>query len=616
MIKRFEIQALRAVAVVCVLLFHSGFLLKAGYLGVDVFFVVSGFVVTQLIIRRIQIEGKLDLPKFWKKRIRRLFPALILMVTVLSPISLLVFPRLEEAEAGIVTGFAGIFSTANVATALLEFDYFAAPSKENFMLHLWSLSVEEQFYIFWPLAFVAFWHGHKLKRFRIWVALLSVISLAVWIVGSTELLGFVERGQTLFGFFSPVARAWEFLAGAMVALMPASRRGTRPSNLLSKLGWATMIAILVLAPSEQPGVGLAVVGLVLSVCSILRWGANGDIEQALQAKSYSWIQFIGDRSYSLYLWHWPLAVFGTILVPENALASLVGIIISVPLALLAFKLVEQPLRFGSGIGRHRLRIVAPGLLLTASLSLSGTAFLFGGVEQRVSAQALPGGLNESEIFAEMNRISVGCSFTFRCFQTKKQGDVDMLILGNSHGAHLTVGLARAFPSQNVVWVADSSLLGGGGIDISEILKEIPKPHTIIVSEYLSKPGAEDREIDWVSALTPLTESGADVVVTDGSPTLEVPAYKCKFGVLWDPSQHRCGFPSTANNERHTKYATKIMEAAKKLPNIQVADTYGLFCDSEVCVIGNEDGIFFRDLNHFTILGSEMAAEAIMKNLTN
>ena len=113
--KRFDIQALRAVAVIAVLLFHSGFLLNAGYLGVDVFFVVSGFVVTQLILRRIHSEGPLDLLAFWRKRVRRLFPGLALMVLVVSPVSLLVFPRLEEASAGLITATAGMFSAANVS---------------------------------------------------------------------------------------------------------------------------------------------------------------------------------------------------------------------------------------------------------------------------------------------------------------------------------------------------------------------------------------------------------------------------------------------------------------------------------------------------------------------
>jgi peptidoglycan/LPS O-acetylase OafA/YrhL len=269
--KRFDIQALRALAVIAVLAFHSGFLLNAGYLGVDVFFVVSGFVVTQLILRRIQAEGKLDLSEFWKKRVRRLFPGLALMVVVLTPVSLLVFPRLQEASAGLITAAAGVFSTANIAAALLEFDYFAAPSKENFMLHLWSLSVEEQFYVLWPLAFVALWGGLKIKKFAIVVALIALTSVLVWIIGSTELLGLLDRGQAFFGFFSPISRAWEFLAGALVALLPEANSRTHWSNPMSKVGWAVVLAILIFAPSEPPALNLAVLILVLGVCAILRW---------------------------------------------------------------------------------------------------------------------------------------------------------------------------------------------------------------------------------------------------------------------------------------------------------------------------------------------------------
>jgi|AntAceMinimDraft_1070359.scaffolds.fasta_scaffold14801_4 peptidoglycan/LPS O-acetylase OafA/YrhL len=607
--KRFDIQALRAVAVLAVLLFHSGFLLNAGYLGVDVFFVVSGFVVTQLILRRIHTEGTLDLSAFWRQRVRRLFPALALMVVVVTPVSLLVFPRLQEASAGLITAAAGVFSGANVATALLEFDYFAAPSKENFMLHLWSLSVEEQFYIFWPLAFAAVWGGFKIRKFRIFAALVGLVSLAVWIIGSTELLGLLNQGQTLFSFFSPISRAWEFIAGALVALMPQIKRSTRSSNLFSYGGWIMMLAILIFAPGEQPGQNISVVALVLSVGAILRWGSSGDVERILHGKNYRWIQFIGDRSYSLYLWHWPLAVFASILLPEQDFAALLGVLVSVPLSFLAFAVVEQPFRSATGIGRHKLKATVPALLLGTSVALGSTVILFETVERVVSQEALSGDLNGEEIFLQMREVSVECSFSFSCFQSLPQNEVDILVLGNSHGAHLTVGLVQTFASKNVVWVRDSSLMDGK-VSIPEILEEIPSPGTIVVSEYLSSPGQAKRVIEWDSALELLTESGAEVVVTNGSPTLDVPAYKCKYGVVWDPQQHRCSFSAESNNLRHAVYSAGLETTAAKFDTVKIADVYSVFCDSQYCKIGDSDGLFFRDLNHFTALGSSMAAEAI------
>ena len=611
--KRFDIQALRAVAVLAVLLFHSGFLLKAGYLGVDVFFVVSGFVVTELILRRINSAGRLNLWAFWGKRVRRLLPGLTLAVVVLTPISLLVFPRLEEASAGLITAAAGIFSTANVATALLEFDYFAAPSKENFMLHLWSLSVEEQFYIFWPLAFASVWGALKIRKFTIFVVLVGAVSFGVWIIGSTELLGLVDKGQTLFSFFSPFARAWEFVAGALVALVPRGNRSNRSSNLFSFGGWIAMLAILIFSPNEQPGQGLSVLAIVLSVGAILRWGSRGDIERILRGRNYLWIQFIGDRSYSLYLWHWPLAVFASILLPEQKFAALFGVLISFPLAFLAFSLVEQPFRSATGIGRHQLKTAVPALLLSTGVVLGSAVISFGPVEKVVSQQALSGDLGGEEILREMERISVGCSFSLSCFQSLSQNEVDILILGNSHGAHLTVGLVQTFPSKNIVWVHDSSLMDGK-VSLTEILAAIPNPEIIIVSEYLSAPGHENRVIEWESAFELLTESGAKVGVTNGSPTLEVPAYKCKYGVVWNPQQHRCVFSAESNNLRHAVYSAGLKTAASKFDAVKIVDVYSVFCDLQFCKIGDPGGLFFRDLNHFTSLGSWMAAEAISRTI--
>jgi len=611
--RRFDIQALRAVAVVAVLLFHSGLAMNAGFLGVDVFFVVSGFVVTQLILRRIHAEGTISLASFWAKRVRRLFPGLILMVVVLSPLSLLVFPRLDEASAGLITAGAGVLSLANVATALLEFDYFAAPSKENFMLHLWSLSVEEQFYIFWPLVFAMLWRPFRLKRFTIFATTVAVTSFTVWVIGSTELLGLLDRGQAFAGFFSPISRAWEFLAGALVALLPAPKIGHRAADLLSKLGWIVMLTILIFSPIVQEQQNASVVILVLSVCVILRWGFHGNLEAVLQRKSLSWIQFIGDRSYSLYLWHWPLAVFASILFPAQEYAAFAGVLLSIPLSFAAYTFVEQPFRYGSGIGRHSLRASVPSLAVVASLTLGVTTFSFQGVETRVSADALSGELNEDEFTEEMNRLSVECTFSFRCFQTSSQEEVDFLILGNSHGAHLTVGLARAFPNSNVVWVHSSSVIDGE-IGILRILEEIHEPEVVVVSEYLSKPDQVNRVVEWESAIDLLAQFGSRLVITNGSPTLAIPAYKCKYGVLWNTQQHRCTFDAGPNNARHSIYSSKIHDAVKGRDGVEIADVYGVFCDSEYCSIGGPEGIFFRDLNHFTLLGSSMAAEQIRSTL--
>ena len=376
-----------------------------------------------------------------------------------------------------------------------------------------------------------------------------------------------------------------------------------------------MLAILTFAPDEQPGQGLSVVALVLSVGAILRWGSSGEIERLLRGKNYSWIQFIGDRSYSLYLWHWPLAVFASILLPEQRFAALFGVVISVPLSFLAFALVEQPFRSATGIGRHQLKTAVPALILSTGVVLGSTVISFGPVEKAVSQEALSGDLGGEEILEQMGRISVGCSFPYSCFQSLPQTEVDILVLGNSHGAHLTVGLVQTFPSKNIVWVVDSSLMGGQ-VSITEILAAIPNPETIIVSEYLSAQGQENRVIEWDSALELLTESGAKVVVSNGSPTLEVPAYKCKFGVVWNPHAHRCRFSAETNNLRHAIYSARLETAATKFDSVKIADVYSVFCNRQYCKIGDHDGLFFRDLNHFTALGSSMAAEAIKRTIEN
>lgn len=609
MTKRLDIQALRALAVVAVLLFHTGLFLQWGFLGVDVFFVVSGFVVTQLMLRRIGADGRLDLLQFWKQRIRRLFPGLALMLIVASPISLLVFPRFVEASPGLTTAAAGIFSFANVSAALLEFDYFAAPSKENFMLHLWSLSIEEQFYIVWPILFFLLFSSVAIQKFRRIVVAAIVVSLGAWAVGSTELLGLLDRGQAFVGFFSPLARAWELMVGALLTIIPPVRGQAKNSRRLSLTGWAMVLGVLIVGPETGLGPNVGTLLLVLGVCMILRWGSQSGNSPTLRQRKYRWITFIGDRSYSLYLWHWPFSVYAAVLFPASEFSSLVGILVSIPLALVAFSLVENPFRTRRGIGKKKLRVTVPLFTALTSVVLAATAASFSTVERVLAPSSLAGGLNEDEYYSKAAQISVDCQFNFECFQSLDSPTVDILILGNSHGAHLTVGLAEAFPKKNVVWVANSSIFGADS-DVSRIFEQIESSPVVIVSEYLSKPGMEKANRDWETTFQRLAAIETKVLVTNGSPTLETPAYKCKYGVIWNPSQKRCFFPAQANNARHTIFSTDLQAAAAPFDDVEVVDLYGLFCNDKTCQIGDEEAIYFRDRNHFTAYGSAMAAEVL------
>jgi peptidoglycan/LPS O-acetylase OafA/YrhL len=339
-----SIQGLRAVAVLLVVLYHAGLPIGAGYVGVDVFFVISGFVITRLLVSRSADTLHLDLPSFWAGRVRRLAPALT-VATLLTLLLSVPFagPVGTQHDVGI-TAVASVAWVANVILAVLTTGYFADASAQNPLLHMWSLAVEEQFYLAFPILVVLVLWWVRRRRGTLMTSPLAVA------VGVATVLSYVASvaityadlplgvGPTL-AFYAPVTRAWEFGAGALVVLCAGRRAPQRP-RLVAVTGAVALAASLVLIddPSVFPGyiAILPVVGAAL-----LCWSANADHGDLLASPPMVWI---GDRSYGWYLFHWPLIVLTAQYVTAGG-AALLGLV----LADLSFRYVEEPIR-------HRQRL--------------------------------------------------------------------------------------------------------------------------------------------------------------------------------------------------------------------------------------------------------------------
>ncbi|MDX6398953.1 MAG: hypothetical protein QOJ43_2361, partial [Gaiellaceae bacterium] len=204
---RRDIQGLRAVAVLLVVAYHAGLPTPGGFSGVDVFFAISGFVITTTLIRELASDGSIDLLRFYGRRVRRLLPALAVMLTVVALLGTLASP-LAAQRTGALTGVAASFFGANVYLAQLPAGYFDVSSTLDPLLHTWTLAVEEQFYLVFPLLLLLGWACSRRRAAAALVATISICSffLAVVLAGSS------------FGFYSAVTRAWEFGAGALVAI--------------------------------------------------------------------------------------------------------------------------------------------------------------------------------------------------------------------------------------------------------------------------------------------------------------------------------------------------------------------------------------------------------------
>jgi peptidoglycan/LPS O-acetylase OafA/YrhL len=358
-----DVEGLRAIAVGLVVLYHAGVpKMGGGYVGVDVFFVLSGFLITGLLIRERLTRGSNSLPGFYARRARRILPVatIVLMVTVLASYHWLGFLR-----AGVIAEDGKWTATflANIRFALQGTQYLTASAPPSPLQHYWSLAVEEQFYLVWPALFLlvaAIARGAGLR--------LKLATVLAFIIGASFAWSVIETRQNgTWAFFSPLTRAWELGLGAMLAVAtPAMLR--LPQRLGAWLSWAGVVAVvgsafLISATTAFPGYAAALP--VLGTVAVVAGGTirpGGGAEILLRQRPMQWL---GKLSYSLYLWHWPLL---TIAAQRQARPLTVGtgllwVAVALVLSAVVFWVIENPVRYAKPLTKSPLLSLAMGAVL-------------------------------------------------------------------------------------------------------------------------------------------------------------------------------------------------------------------------------------------------------------
>jgi peptidoglycan/LPS O-acetylase OafA/YrhL len=347
-----DIDGLRAIAVLLVVCFHAfPEAMPGGFIGVDIFFVISGFLITGIIVRQLD-QLRFSLLGFYVRRIRRIFPALIVVLGVTLVLGWLWMLPTAYAQLS-ADVFASAAFVSNVAL-LLQSGYFDIESGKKPLLHLWSLGIEEQFYLFWPLILML------AARLRVSIlAVASVIGVASFVL-NVALIG----SDPVATFYLPLTRAWELLAGAALACGWSQLRQTgAASNLRAAIGLLLIaIAAGVLdSKSAFPGwwAILPVAGAALLLSAPAAWGCRHLLSSPAMVR-------IGLISYPLYLWHWPLLVFFAIIkfAPLTLLERVLIVGLSFALAWLTYRFVEIPFRFGRP-SRLRIAGLCSGMALVA-----------------------------------------------------------------------------------------------------------------------------------------------------------------------------------------------------------------------------------------------------------
>jgi peptidoglycan/LPS O-acetylase OafA/YrhL len=380
-----DIDGLRAIAVLAVVVFHAlPPWLPGGFAGVDIFFVISGYLITGILLRELE-QGRFSLAGFYERRARRIFPALTLvLVACLLFGGFTLFPD-EFTQLGKHT-FAGAAFVANLAF-WREAGYFDKAAELKPLLHLWSLGIEEQFYIVWPLLL---WVTRK------WAVPAYVMTCGVMAV-SFALNVFMVGGHPVAAFYLPVTRFWELAIGGFLAVRELHLRG----------GQQPWLGARPLVANGKAVLGLALIGVSLGVLDEHKafpgaWAALPTVGAALliSASREAWLNkhllgsrvlvFVGLLSYPLYLWHWPLLSFRRVVWPADTstAVTLALVLLSFLLAWLTYRLVEQPIRHDRAWrSRPRLALLVSGMGVTAVVGVC------------VQQQLLPVRLEERDAFA-------------------------------------------------------------------------------------------------------------------------------------------------------------------------------------------------------------------------
>ena len=467
-----DIDGLRALAILPILLLHCGVSrLRGGFVGVDIFFVISGFLITAIMVRDIA-EARFSILRFYRHRIVRILPALLVMMTVTLALGCVILLPNQLRDLGRSAAATSVFGS-NVYFYLTS-DYFAAASDAKPLVHTWSLAVEEQFYLLYPLLL---WSLRGLSRQRL-AQVIAGLAVASFAIG-----GWLATAYPSAAFFLLPARIWELSLGALVALGAVPTIANRSIRAtLCILGIAVIAASCVAISSGWPFPVPFALPPAVAAAVLLAYGAQGPTARLLGA----WpLRTIGLISYSAYLWHRPIIAFyqirhGSTLAPVETVGLFCA---SLGAAWLSFALVERPAsrrwRSGSGLVPHAVAVVLLAAMAIIGLTIAAKADDIRPLSPRQALAASYLGWDSTDAGKRQfstNRcfaLPTGRPFSPDCLRLSATKP-NIALLGDSHGAHFSQALRTLLPGANIVQATAAGcrpLLHGKGLPICRATKD-------------------------------------------------------------------------------------------------------------------------------------------------
>lgn len=652
-----EIEGIRAVAVILVVLYHAGLTwIPGGYVGVDVFFVLSGYLITGQLWTNLVTTGRISFGGFFARRARRLLPAAALVLSLSSLAAVLLLPVTAWKSIAWDVVFSAL-SVGNYRFAAEATDYFSQGGAPSPVLHYWSLGVEEQFYLVWPvLLFCAslVWlkrakRGEAKMRARTTLAVLLVFAV------SLTLSIYVTQINQPIAFYSLPTRAWELALGGLLALSATQFVNFRQQagNALGWLGLALIVIAATVFNDQTLYPSLYALVPALGTAALV-FSSGSHVFGFLRLKP---MRAIGRWSYSFYLWHWPILIFGAALVSDAELPMRVKLLLvlgALILSGLTYKFFENPIRMSSWLAKNSARSLALGLSLvvfasasgfvltiatvpttstvTSTVPLGATSDLAAAVKRSLGTLPVPSNLTpkpeNASVTAELASHGTKCMATFdetefpECAFGDASSDFTIWLVGDSHanhwfaaieavakkhGAKLILHTRSGCPILDVA-LANPKAKAGDYDNCTSWTKKVfeglraDKPNLLIVGGTIGITGfhleSYGRSIQKLSGLSEAT------IVLGDSPRAVVEVPSC---VAENPTDYsRCNLQINTPGE-DVQWGDLVATAKSYAVgnNVTYQATSDWLCNGNDCpaIIGNV--LVYREISHLTVAGAKL-----------
>ena len=604
-----QIQALRAVAAVLVVIYHAK-VTSGGYIGVDIFYVISGFLITGLLLRELDGTGSLALKAFYLRRVKRLLPASFFILFVTAIVAWTVYPTTLRHGLGKDIAAAGAY-VSNYLFALWQMDYQNLNATPPVVIHYWSLAVEEQFYLFWPFIILALYRFGARRAVFIGVAAITMASFLLSL--------FLTPREPIWSFYSLPTRAWELGIGALLLFIPKRIRFS------SNYGWAALVLILygtLTFTDKTPFPGTAalvpVIGTAFAIASLNNWPRAMNRFGNLKI-----VQWLGEISYPLYLWHWPVLVIPSVAWGRSLVAHelLICVLLTALLADLTHRFIEDPIRYSKP---HPKLVFKSGAAATAASLIVGAAIylsfndeikLDNGRSYSVSEL-----IKRPVIYDDDCHVNNGETVSPECTYGERGAKRKIVLFGDSHAAQWFPVLAQLANENNFELISLTKSACPG-----------PAVEKVDSGEYKNSDcfAWRDNSLERIAKLKP------EAVIFSGFQHFQVPAGYSSRREWWQAGQKRT-LNSLRGNASHIVYITDTPHPQQdipaclaggvisdcddsqpsepiSIPGLKVVNPTPWLCTDKCSSVINGN-VAYRDGSHISIAMSESLAQPLGKAL--